>query len=445
MSLRTSDFDFELPPERIAQHPAPRRDGSRLLVLDRASGGVRHVGFRDLPSLLRQGDLLVVNDTRVIPARLLGRLRRGAIGAIGAVGAAQPGSPEGSGERDVEIFLLREEPAVRPERIWTTLARPARALQVGAVVHFADPAYSAHVLGTGERGVRHVAFRPAAAPRRIDPDGQLAPGQVRTGTHSRTTQRAPGTVRTANPLAPGQVVSGKVDTSAAELAPGQVVSFETWLSRVGHIPLPPYIDRPDEPEDRERYQTIFARDPGSVAAPTAGLHFTDEVTDALRALGVTIATVTLHVGPGTFRPVATENPAEHVLDSEPYRVPPETVAAIRAARERRHRAVESSAGPATALGNRIVAVGTTAVRTLESWALAGEPDDGAWRETGLFILPPFDFRVIDGMITNFHLPKSSLLMLVSALAGREPVLDAYREAVAREYRFYSYGDAMLIL
>jgi S-adenosylmethionine:tRNA ribosyltransferase-isomerase len=208
------------------------------------------------------------------------------------------------------------------------------------------------------------------------------------------------------------------------------MSFETWLSRIGHIPLPPYIDRPDEPEDRERYQTIFARDPGSVAAPTAGLHFTDEVAAAIRARGASIERVTLHVGPGTFRPVATEDPHEHVLDSEPYRVPPETAAAIHAARERRR---------------RILAIGTTAVRSLESWALAGEPLDGAWRETGLFILPPYDFRVIDGMITNFHLPKSSLLMLVSALAGRERVLGAYREAVARGYRFYSYGDAMLIV
>jgi len=235
-------------------------------------------------------------------------------------------------------------------------------------VHFTDPGYSAHVIGMGARGVRHVAFRPA-------------------------------------------------ETAG---------SFESWLSRVGHVPLPPYIDRPDEPEDRDRYQTIFARDPGSVAAPTAGLHFTEEVTAAVRERGAGIASVTLHVGPGTFRPVATEDPAEHRLDSEPYRVPPETVAALR---ERR---------------GRVLAVGTTAVRALESWALAGDPDDGAWRETGLFILPPFEFRVIDGMITNFHLPKSSLLMLVSALAGRERVLDAYRDAVARGYRFYSYGDAMLI-
>lgn len=377
--LKTSDFEYELPPDRIAQRPAERRDASRLLVLDRAGGGIRHLAFRDLPSMIGEGDLLVVNDTRVIPARVFGRLRR-----AHASTAADAPAPD----REVEIFLLREEPAVPPERIWTTLARPARALQPGATVHFTDPAYVAHVIGTGERGVRHVAFRPTA---------QLA---------------APHVGRARQPD-----------------------SFEIWLSRVGHVPLPPYIDRADEPDDRERYQTIFARDPGSVAAPTAGLHFTEEIVSAIRQRGAAIERVTLHVGPGTFRPVATEDPTQHVLDSEPYRVPPETVAAIRGVRERRSRGA----------GTRVLAVGTTAVRSLESWALAGEPDDGAWRETGLFILPPFEFRVIDGMITNFHLPRSSLLLLVSALAGRERVLNAYREAVARGYRFYSYGDAMLIL
>jgi S-adenosylmethionine:tRNA ribosyltransferase-isomerase len=389
--LKTSDFEYELPPERIAQHPAARRDASRLLLLDLAGGGTRHLAFHELPSLVREGDLLVVNDTRVIPARLLGRLRRA----------------DSPADRQVEIFLLREEPAVPPERIWTTLARPARALQPGAVVTFTDPSYSAHVIGRGERGVRHVAFRPAAA-------------------------------------APGEPSLGRVPCAQPAPEPGsERLPFEIWLSRVGHIPLPPYIDRPDEPADRERYQTIFARDPGSVAAPTAGLHFTDEVTAAIGARGASIERVTLHVGPGTFRPVATEDPREHVLDSEPYRVPPETAAAIRGARERRRRG-DGGGGDAGERG-RIIAVGTTAVRALESWALAGEPGDGAWRETGLFILPPYAFRVIDGMITNFHLPRSSLLMLVSALAGRERMLGAYREAVARGYRFYSYGDAMLIV
>jgi S-adenosylmethionine:tRNA ribosyltransferase-isomerase len=199
---------------------------------------------------------------------------------------------------------------------------------------------------------------------------------------------------------------------------------------VGHVPLPPYIDRPDEPADRERYQTIFARDPGSVAAPTAALHFAPATLDALRGRGIEIAFLTLHVGPGTFRPVAGEHPEEHALDPEPYRVPDETAAAISRALVR---------------GGRVVAVGTTSVRALESWARDGGPAGGAWRETSLFVFPPFEFKIVRGMITNFHLPRTSLLMLVSALAGRERVLRAYERAVAEGYRFYSYGDAMLVL
>ncbi len=351
--LKTSDFDFELPPGRIAQHPAPERDESRLMALDRATGTIAHHRFRELPLLLCAGDLLVVNDTRVLPARLFA--------------TAAPA------EREVEVLLLREEPAGPGERIWSALARPARALKPGVSLRFVDPAYTATVRSAGERGVRHVAF----AATRLD-------------------------------------------------AP----SFEAWLTRVGHVPLPPYIERPDEPEDRERYQTVFAREPGSVAAPTAGLHFTERTLTALRERGARIATLTLHVGPGTFRPVATEDPAEHRLDPEPYRVPPETVEAVRHTRES---------------GGRVIAVGTTCVRALESWVRDGEPVDGAWRETGLLILPPYEFRAIDGMVTNFHLPRSSLLMLVSALAGRESVLHAYAEAVREGYRFYSYGDAMLIL
>jgi S-adenosylmethionine:tRNA ribosyltransferase-isomerase len=273
----------------------------------------------------------------------------------------------------VEVLLLREEPSVPPSRIWSALARPARALHEGAALSFHDPAWHGRVHSVGERGVRRIAFQPAAA---------------------------------------------------------EGLSFEAWLSRVGHIPLPPYIERADEPEDRERYQTVFAREAGSVAAPTAGLHFTDSVLASVRARGASFATVTLHVGPGTFRPVATEDPDEHVLDPEPYRVPPETAAAIAATE---------------AAGGRVLAVGTTSVRTLEAWSRNGRPDDGAWRETGLFVRPPFEFRVVRGMITNFHLPRSSLLFLVSAFAGRERVLEAYDAAVREGYRFYSYGDAMLIL
>jgi S-adenosylmethionine:tRNA ribosyltransferase-isomerase len=370
--MKTSDFDYTLPTGRIAQHPAAERDGSRLLSLDRKTGAIRHLRFTDLPGLLRPGDLLVVNDTRVLPARLFARLERGAEGRRGADVAS--GSEAATG-REVEVLLLREEPAVAPERIWSCLARPARALKAGVALSFVVPGWRGVVRGAGERGVRHVAFAPA---------------------------------------------------SGAPASAGAPPSFDVWLSRVGHVPLPPYIERADEPDDRERYQTMFARSTGSVAAPTAGLHFTPEVVEALRARGVEIATVTLHVGPGTFRPVATEDPREHFLDPEPWRVPPETVAAIRARR------------------GRVIAVGTTCVRALESWARDGEPDDGAWRETGLLILPGDPFRVVDGMVTNFHLPRSSLLMLVSALAGRERVLRAYQEAVREGYRFYSYGDAMLI-
>jgi S-adenosylmethionine:tRNA ribosyltransferase-isomerase len=306
-----------------------------------------------------------VNDTRVLPARLFARAPR-------AAGCA--------GDRDVEVLLLREEPAVLPERIWSALARPAKALRIGVPLQFTDPSWRGTVAGTGERGVRRIAFRPAAA-----------------GAGGAPVADAP--------------------------------SFESWLARIGHVPLPPYIERGDEPADRERYQTVYARDVGSVAAPTAGLHFTERTLAACRAAGAALASVTLHVGPGTFRPVATENPSEHVLDPEAYRVPPETVAAIRAAR---------------AGGGRLIAVGTTSVRTLESWARDGEPEDGAWRDTSLFIVPPFDFRIVSAMITNFHLPRSSLLFLVSALAGREQILAAYEEAVREGYRFYSYGDAMLI-
>jgi S-adenosylmethionine:tRNA ribosyltransferase-isomerase len=335
------------------------RDQSRLYVLSLAGAPSEHRHFRDLPELLREGDLLVLNDTRVIPARLFARTPRDA-------GCAAP--------RDVEILLTREEPAVSPERIWAALAKPARRLRAGLPLAFADPAWNAVVVGVGDRGVRRISFRPAPAQSEL--------------------------------------------------------SFESWLARVGHVPLPPYIERSDEAEDRERYQTVYAREPGSVAAPTAGLHFTEETLARCRARGIATSTVTLHVGPGTFRPVATEDPAEHALDPEPYVVPAETVRATRAARER---------------GGRVIAVGTTAVRALESWASDGEPDDGAWRDTGLFILPGFRFRAIDGMVTNFHLPRSSLLFLVSALAGRERILAAYDEAIRAGYRFYSYGDAMLIV
>jgi S-adenosylmethionine:tRNA ribosyltransferase-isomerase len=354
--VKLSDFDYHLPPDRIAQHPAAERDASRLLILDRASGAIRHAHFRDLPSFLEAGDLLVANDTRVLPARLFARVAKG-----------------GGGDREVEVLLLREEPGVPPTRVWSALARPARALHEGVALAFLDPSWKAQVHSMGERGVRRLAFQPTAA--------------------------------------------------------GDSPSFEAWLSRVGHVPLPPYIERPDSPADRERYQTVFARDAGSVAAPTAGLHFTDATLAAVRARGASFTTVTLHVGPGTFRPVTAENPEDHVLDPEPYRVPSETAAAVRAAKR---------------AGRRVTAVGTTSVRTLESWARDGMAEEGSWRETGLFVRPPFEFKLVDAIITNFHLPRSSLLFLVSAFAGRELILHAYETAVREGYRFYSYGDSMLI-
>jgi S-adenosylmethionine:tRNA ribosyltransferase-isomerase len=349
--LKTSDFDYALPRASIAQHPAPTRDESRLMILERATGSIRHARFHELPAYLRSGDLLVLNDTRVLPARLYATVSA----------------------REVEVLLLREEPAAPGERIWSALARPAKALKLGATLSFTDPAYHGEVRGWGERGVRHVAF-----------------------------------------------------TAAGPDAP----AFEAWLARVGHVPLPPYIDRPDTPEDRDRYQTIFAREPGSVAAPTAALHFTDRTMGALRERGTEIAFLTLHVGPGTFRPVAVENPGDHALDPEPYCIPAATASALQAARAR---------------GGRVIAVGTTCARALESWARDGESTDGTWRDTSLFVVPPFEFRVVDGMVTNFHLPRSSLLMLISALAGRDTVLHAYNVAVGDGYRFYSYGDAMLLI
>jgi S-adenosylmethionine:tRNA ribosyltransferase-isomerase len=338
--VRTSDFDYELPPSSIAQEPVPRGE-SRLLVLDR-EGPDRHARIRDLPRLLRPGDLLVLNDTRVIPARLYGR-RAGAGGA------------------SFELLLVEKT----GEREWDALVRPGRRARPGTVVEL-DAGLAAEVLAK-------------------DPDGRH-------------------TLRFSEPVEP-------------------------HLDRLGHIPLPPYIQRPDTPEDRERYQTVYARSPGAVAAPTAGLHFSEELLREIEAAGVEIARVTLHVGIGTFRPVSAERIEEHRMDSERYEVSEEAAGAFRRVRAR---------------GGRVVAVGTTVVRTLEGVALAGggEVRAGAGA-TDLFITPGFPFQVVDVLLTNFHLPRSTLLMLVSAFAGRERVLAAYREAVRQGYRFYSYGDAML--
>jgi S-adenosylmethionine:tRNA ribosyltransferase-isomerase len=354
--MRLSDFDFELPPERIAQQPVPERDAARLLVHERASGVTEHRSVRDLPELLRQGDLVVVNDTRVLRARLFAR--------------------RASGGR-VEFLLL--EPAPSDPTLWSALVHPARRLSVGERLE----------LEGAEAWLRLVA-------RERQPDGSPAmEWQVR-----------------------------------AEDEGGAGLDANAVMERVGHLPLPPYVERADDALDGVRYQTVFARAPGAVAAPTAGLHFTPELLARLACRGIEHAALTLHVGPGTFQPVKSEDVVAHRLHAERFVLPSITVAAIERARAR---------------GGRVVAVGTTVTRTLES--CVGE--DGVLRAregtTELFLLPGARFRIVDALLTNFHLPRSTLLMLVSAFAGRERVLALYREALARDYRFYSYGDAMLLL
>lgn len=344
---RTAAYDYELPEDLIAQHPAARRDDARLMVLD--GGATQHRVFRDLPQLLDRGDLLVLNETRVIRARLLGRRSGG--------GAA-------------ELLLLHPAKSARFDAgalRWAALAKPARRLRRGDRVTF-DEYGEAYVTAEGAEGVREVELR-------------------------------------------------------------LTVPFEEFLDRAGRMPLPPYI-RNDSAQAQERYQTVFARRPGSVAAPTASLHFTDELVSRLRAKGVEITKITLDVGLGTFRPVSVESVDEHVMHSEAYAIPEGAAAAIERAR---------------ADGRRIVAAGTTVVRALEGNLRAyGRIAPGEY-QTDCFITPGFEFGVVNALITNFHLPRSTLLMLVSAFAGRERILRAYEEAVARRYRFYSFGDAMLIL
>ena len=359
-AMNVSDFDFELPDSLIAQHPSPERGRSRLLVL-RRTGSIEHVTFDDLDRYLAPRDLLVLNNTRVVPARLLGR--RVPTGGV------------------VECLLLNpeppnpESPIPRPDsEVWDCLVHPGQKLKPGA----------------------HVIF---------EREGVTIEGDV-LSMHFQGRR----TIRL------------RTDYSAG---------LAEAIDRVGHIPLPPYIKRHDEESDKDRYQTVYAHDRGSVAAPTAGLHFTTNHLAALAARGIELAQVTLHVGYGTFKPVKVEHIEEHVIEAERYTVGVEAAAALtRARRERR----------------RIIAVGTTTVRTLESLTAAS---DGAVvagsAETKLFIHPGHQFQLVNGMITNFHLPRSSLLMLVSAFAGRERLLAAYREAVETGYRFYSYGDAMLIL
>ncbi len=343
MTFRTADFDYALPDELIAQHPLPDRAASRLLVLDRATGSVRHGRFPDLIDLLGPGDALVLNVSRVIPARLLGTRDGGA---------------------PAELLLVRP----LADGTWLAMGHPGGKLKPGRRVHFgADCVVEiVEMLGGGLRRVRFV---------------------------------------------------GALDVAAT-------------LARYGAVPLPPYIRRPPRPEDRERYQTVYAKHDGSVAAPTAGLHFTRGLLDRVRDAGVAIIELDLHVGPGTFKPVAVDELAAHSMQPEPYVV--STAAAARI-NERR------------GAGGRVWAVGTTVVRTLETVAGSdGNIQPGAG-DTSLFIYPPHAFRAVDRLLTNFHLPRSTLLMLVCAFGGFDNVMRAYQEAIAQGYRFYSYGDAMAIV
>ncbi|HKZ16052.1 MAG TPA: tRNA preQ1(34) S-adenosylmethionine ribosyltransferase-isomerase QueA [Geobacteraceae bacterium] len=343
--MRLTDFDYSLPTELIAQRPADRRDASRLMILDRATGTVGETTFPAISGLFREGDLLVINDTRVIPARLIGVKETGG---------------------RVEIFLVKR--LLQEVQVWECLLKCSKKPCPGSVV-ILPGGVTARIEGRDDTGHWTVSFSPAAG-------------------------------------------------------------FEEWLEQTGSVPLPPYIRRPAFDEDRERYQTVFARVKGAVAAPTAGLHFTAELLDELRRKGVDIVPLTLHVGLGTFLPVRVENPGEHRMHREYFSIPDATASAI----DDRKRGK-----------GRVIALGTTATRALEH---AAEPD-GTVRagegEADIFICPGYSFKVIDGLITNFHLPCSTLLMLVAAFAGRDFVMRAYEEAVAKRFRFFSYGDAMMIL
>lgn len=355
---RVSDYEYDLPAGRIARYPTERRDHSRLLVVPPEGGPFVHRRFTDLVNLLNSGDVLVVNESRVAPARLLGRKPTGAPSEILLL---RPWAGEVEADAEGEGRAAGDETT-----LWEALVRPGGKLKPGRVVNIA-PGFDVEVVDSAPGGGRVVRL--------------VAQGSVR----------------------------------------------ET-LEKHGHIPLPPYLEREDEPLDRERYQTVYARVPGSVAAPTAGLHFTPDLLDKIEEKGVRRVAITLDVGVGTFRPVEADDPAEHDMHSEPYFVSAEAAGAINAAR---------------AEGRKIWAVGTTVVRTLESAARDGVVGEGSGA-TDLFIRPPYRFQVVDGLITNFHLPRSTLLMLVAAFGGYKRTMEAYSAAIGEGYRFYSYGDAMAI-
>lgn len=342
-TLNVQDFDFELPEELIAQTPLLDRTSSRLLVMDKTTGDIEHRHFRDITEHLHEGDTLVLNDTRVLPARLMG-------------------VKEDTGA-NIELLLLKQI----EDDVWETLVKPAKKVKVGTVVSFGEGLLRAECTGILDHGGRHFKM----------------------------------------------IYDG---------------IFYEILDQLGEMPLPPYIR--EKLEDQDRYQTVFAKERGSAAAPTAGLHFTDELLEEIRAKGVNIAFITLHVGLGTFRPVSVDSIEDHEMHSEFYRITQETADLINQTRKQ---------------GGRIVSVGTTSTRTLESVAqkFDGElQEDSGW--TDIFIFPGYEFKAIDGLITNFHLPKSTLVMLVSALSNRDHILNAYQQAVDERYRFFSFGDAMFI-
>ena len=390
--MLVSEFDYHLPAELIAQRPLADRAAARLLHLDRGKGIVEDLTFRDFPNLLRRDDLLVFNNTKVLPARLFGH-RSGS--RAQAVSAQNPAAQDFLRGR-VEVLLTKQLSAAPP--VWEALVHPGRKLGLGERIYFGAEAsegsheLKAEIIWRGTFGERHLRFDP-------------------------------------------------------------VDDFFSVVQRIGHMPLPPYIDRPDTPADREEYQTVYAKPLGSVAAPTAGLHFTQEILDRIQQRGIETAEITLHVGLGTFQPVREQVVEQHELHSEWYQISEEAAQRIQSARE---------------AGRRVVAVGTTTVRTLEfaaritppnqkkvgacpepaeRWGIHTRADDSITAQSGeadIFIYPGFEFRVVSAMLTNFHLPKSTLLMLVAAFAGREPVLRAYEHAVQERYRFYSYGDCMFV-
>jgi S-adenosylmethionine:tRNA ribosyltransferase-isomerase len=364
--MRLDELDYHLPQNRIAQRPMDRREDSRLLLLNRSTGAFGDRRFAEFPDLLRGDELLVVNNARVIPARLFGRR----VGVHSQLPSRSTRTEHLSGK--VEVFLTRP----LDSETWEALVRPGQKMQIGERVLFGEGELEAEILTRGELGLRTLRFV----------------------SHNER-------------------------------------SISEQFERLGHVPLPPYIERPDETSDRERYQTVFAKRPGAIAAPTAGLHFSEEILRRIRARGVEICELTLDVGLGTFQPIHSETLEGHKIHSEAYEIPAETAERIQAARAERR---------------PVLAIGTTVVRALEDAAqraaeassahvvLAGRAD------AHLFIVPGFPFRVVQGLLTNFHLPRSTLLALVAAFAGREHVLAAYKHAVDAGYRFYSYGDCMLI-